>query len=147
VVFVADINAGTPAVAKFATLHATNAATTVLLVCGEQIGLDIEDVESPITGVALAVDVYFTGNVTDVVEDLDFAPFGERYLANIGDDLVFGEIPSGDTEELTVLDFGPEGTNPSETGVLLLYNANFLGGPYSGAPEGNDSFAVTITSE
>ena len=28
---------------------------------------------------------------------------------------------------------------------MLLYNANPFGGPYSGAPEGNDDFAVTIT--
>jgi len=146
-VFVADLNAGTPAAAKFLTLHATNAATTVLLVCGEQIGLGAEDIGAPITGELLAVDIYFTGNVTDVVEDLAFAPFGERYLANIGGEFVFGTIPSGDTEALTVFDFGPDGTNGSETGVLLLYNANFLGGAYSGAPEGNDSFAVTITEE
>jgi hypothetical protein len=31
--------------------------------------------------------------------------------------------------------------------VLLLYNANQFGGPYSGAPEDNDDFAVTITEE
>jgi subtilisin family serine protease len=146
-VFVADLNAGTPAAAKFLTLHATNAATTVLLVCGEQIGLGADDIGAPITGELLAVDIYFTGDVTDVVEELAFAPGGERYLANIGGDVVFGSIPSGATEALTVADFGPDGTNPSETGVLLLYNANFLGGAYSGAPEGNDSFAVTITEE
>jgi hypothetical protein len=146
-VFVADINAGTPAAARFLTLHATNAATTVLLVCGEQIGLGAGDLGTPITGVLLGVDVYFSGNVTDVVEDLAFAPAGERYLANVGGEFVFGSIPSGATEQLTVFDSGPVGTNASETGVLLLYNANFLGGAYSGAPEGNDSFAVTITSE
>jgi hypothetical protein len=92
------------------------------------------------------VDVYFTGNVTDVVEGLAFAPLGERYIAVIGGDPVVGEIPSGDTEELEVLEF-PDGANPSETGVLLLYNANAFGGPYSGAPEDNDDFAVTITAE
>ena len=134
-------------VAFFTTLHATNAATTVLLICGEQIGMNAGDFFAPITGDLLAVDTYFTGTVTDVVEDLAFAPLGERYLADIGGDVVTGEIPSGATEALTVIDFGPDGTNPSETGVLLLYNANFFGGAYSGAPEGNDDFAVTITSE
>jgi minor extracellular serine protease Vpr len=133
--------------AFFFTLHATNAATTVLLICGEQIGMNASDFFTPITGDLLAVDVYFTGNVTDVVEGLAFAPLGERYLAVIGGDVVIGEIPSGDTEELEVEDFGPDGTNPSETGVLLLYNANAFGGPYSGAPEDNDDFAVTIAAE
>jgi len=133
--------------AFFLTLHATNAATTVLLVCGEQIGMNADDFFTPITADLLAVDIYFTGDVTDVVEDLAFAPLGERYVAQIGAVEVFGAIASGATAELTVTDFGPVGTNPSETGVLLLYNANFLGGAYSGAPEGNDDFAVTITSE
>lgn len=147
-VFSLDLN--DPAAAPqafFLTLHATNAATTVLLICGEQIGMNAADFFAPITADLLAVDIYFTGNVTDVVEDLAFAPLGERYLASLDGEVVFGSIASGATEDLTVLDFGATGTNPSETGVLLLYNANFLGGAYSGAPEGNDDFAVTITSE
>jgi subtilisin family serine protease len=131
--------------AFFLTLHATNAATTVLLVCAEQIGMAIDDAFSPIAGDLLAVDTYFTGNVTDTVEGLEFAPFGERYLAVVGGDVVVGAVPAGATEDLEVIDFGPDGTNPSETGVMLLYNANPFGGPYSGAPEGNDDFAVTIT--
>jgi hypothetical protein len=148
VVFAQDLNDPAASLPPFfATLHATNAATTVLLVCAEQIGMTGDDLFAPITGDLLAVDVYFTGNVTDVVEGLEFAPLGERYLAVIGGDVVVGEIPSGATEDLEVIDFGPAGTNPSETGVMLLYNANPFGGPYTGAPEDNDDFAVTITEE
>ena len=148
VVFALDLNdPEATAQAFFATLHATNAATTVLLVCAEQIGMTIDDLFAPISGELLAVDTYFTGNVTDTVEGLEFAPLGERYLAVIGGDVVVGEIPSGSTEDLEVIDFGPAGTNPSESGVMLLYNANPFGGPYSGAPDGNDDFAVTITGE
>jgi minor extracellular serine protease Vpr len=148
IVFTQDLNdPEAPAQAFFFTLHATNAATTVLLVCAEQIGMTIDDAFAPITGDLLAVDIYFTGNVTDVVEGLEFAPFGERYIAVIGGQPVVGLIPPGATEALEVLDFGPDGTNPSETGVMLLYNANNFGGAYSGAPEGNDDFAVTITEE
>ena len=148
VVFTVDLN-DPEALAQpgFFTLHATNAATTVLLVCLEAIGMTAADIGSPITGDLLAVDIYFTGNVTDVVEGLEFAPLGERYLAVIGGSVVVGSIPSGATESLTVIDNGPDGTNPSETGVMLLYNANNFGGAYSGAPEGNDDFAVTITEE
>jgi subtilisin family serine protease len=148
VVFAVDLNdpEAVPQ-AFFATLHATNAATTVLLVCAEQIGMTIDDLFAPISGVLLAVDIYFTGNVTDVVEGLEFAPLGERYLAVVGGGVVIGSIPSGATEALEVIDFGPDGTNPSETGVMLLYNANNFGGAYSGAPEDNDDFAVTITEE
>jgi minor extracellular serine protease Vpr len=146
VVFALDLNdPEATAQAFFFTLHATNAATTVLLACAEQIGMTIDDAFSPINGDLLAVDIYFTGNVTDVVEGLEFAPFGERYLAVVGGDVVVGVIPSGATEDLEVIDVGSAGTNPSETGVLLLYNANQFGGPYSGAPEDNDDFAVTIT--
>jgi subtilisin family serine protease len=148
VVFTVDLNdpEAVPA-ALFATLHATNAATTVLLVCAEQIGMTIDDIGAPISGVLLAVDIYFTGNVTDVVEGLEFAPLGERFLAVVGGSVVVGSIPSGATEQLEVIDFGPDGTNPSETGVMLLYNANNFGGAYSGAPEDNDDFAVTIAEE
>ena len=148
VVFALDLNdPEATAQAFFTTLHATNAATTVLLVCAEQIGMTIDDLFAPISGELLAMDMYFTGNVTDTVEGLEFAPLGERYLAVIDGDVVVGEIPSGATEDLEIIDFGPDGTNPSETGVMLLYNANPFGGPYSGAPEDNDDFAVTITEE
>ena len=73
---------------------------------------------------------HFTGNVTDGVEGLfEFAPLGERYLAVIGGRRrCRGNPERCHRGALEVIAFGPDGTNPSETGVMLLYNANNFGG-------------------
>jgi hypothetical protein len=70
--------------------------------------------------------------------DITVIPGGERYLGLVND------IPFGATETLTVLDFGPEGTNPTETGVLLLLDAARGGGIRGGAPADNEAIAITV---
>lgn len=124
--------------AFFFTDHGTNSGNTVLTFCGEQIGMNATNLGQPIDVQALAVDIYFTGNVTDEITDITVSPGGERYLGLIND------IPSGGTETLTVVDFGAEGTNPTESGVLLFLDAARSGGVRSGAPEGNEALAITV---
>jgi minor extracellular serine protease Vpr len=123
--------------AFFFTDHGTNSGNTVLLLCGEQIGMNASNLGQPIDMDVLAVDIYFTGNVTDSLEDITIIPGGERYLG------ILNDIGSGATEILTVLDFGEAGTNPTETGVLLLLDGARSGGVRGGAPEDNEAIAIT----
>lgn len=67
VTFAVDLATGAASAFFFAD-HETNSANTVLLVCGEQIGLDSTSVTQRKAGVGLAVDIYFQGAVTDVVD-------------------------------------------------------------------------------
>jgi hypothetical protein len=104
----------------FTTDHRTNSANTVLLLCGEQIGMDASDFGSPITADVFGVDFYQSGTERDVIEDVHFSPLGERYLGIVGaDGIAGGPVAAGDTETLSVVDFGPTGTNPDELGLLL----------------------------
>ncbi|HEX6947480.1 MAG TPA: S8 family serine peptidase [Acidimicrobiia bacterium] len=66
VVFAIDLETNA-VTAFFFTDHETNSGNTVLLVCGEQIGLDSQSVKQKKAGVGLAVDIYFQGVVTDLV--------------------------------------------------------------------------------
>ena len=123
--------------AFFFTDHGTNSGNTVLMFCGEQIGMNQTNLGQPMGVQALAVDIYFTGNVTDALTGLTVIPGGERYLGLVND------IPYGDTQTMTVLDFGSEGTNPTETGVLLIQDAS-RGGVRGGAPADNEATAITV---
>lgn len=67
VTFAIDLATGALS-AFFFVDHETNSANTILLVCGEQIGLDSQSVQQKKAGVGLAVDIYFQGVVTDVVD-------------------------------------------------------------------------------
>jgi hypothetical protein len=123
--------------AFFFTDHGTNGANTVLTICGEQIGMNATNLGQEIDMQVLAVDIYFTGLVTDALTDITVIPGGERYLGLVND------IATGATNTLTVLDFGPDGANPTETGVLLLLDAARSTGR-GGAPEGNEALAITV---
>jgi subtilisin family serine protease len=128
--------------AFFFTDHGTNSTNTVLTFCGEQIGMNASNFFQPMDIVVGAFDLYFTGNVTDTVEDLTISPLGERYLGFL-DNFGTGDIPSGATKTLTVLDFGPVDTNPSELGLLLLLDAS-RGAVRGGAPARNEALALPV---
>ncbi|MGI8999315.1 MAG: S8 family serine peptidase [Candidatus Limnocylindria bacterium] len=134
----------------FFTDHATNSGNTVLTICAEQIGLTGADFGTPLSADLLAVDVYFTGRVTDVITDIEFAPLGERYFPVIGDDgFGAGDVPAGGSATLNVLDFGPDDTNPSELGVLLFTDGTRVTADdtvfKTGAPQ--DLEAITLSVE
>ena len=100
--------------AFFFTEHSFNSKNTVLTICGEQIGQNAANFFQPMTVDALAVDIYFQGAVTDAIVGMEISPLGERYL---GFPDTLDPYSSGSIE---VYDFGKVGTNPSESGLLLL---------------------------
>ena len=135
--------------AFFFTDHATNSANTVLTICAEQIGLTGADFGTPLTADLLAVDTYFMGRVTDQILGMEFSPLGERFFPVMGDNFGFGEVPAGGSAELEVLDFGVEGTNPSETGLLLFTDGTLFNGTAlhkTGSPQENEALVLRVTS-
>ena len=117
--FVLDIEAGEES-AFFLTDHRTNSANTVLLFCGEQIGMDATDFFTPIDATVFGVDHYQSGTERDVISDVRFAPLGERYFGifdGVGE--AAGTVAAKTTSTLDVVDFGTDGTNPGELGLLL----------------------------
>lgn len=124
--------------------HGTNDSNTVLFICGEQIGLTAADFGVPMDLDVYAVDNYFSGTVTDSVTGIRVAPLGERYFGIVGaDGFGSGDVAPFGSAKLTVLDFGPRGTNPTERGLLLLQNAA-RGDHRGGAPLGRDAIRVLV---
>jgi hypothetical protein len=130
--------------AFFFTEHGTNSGNTTLTICGEQIGLNASNFFQPMTITGGVVDIYFTGNVTDTFDPVSFSALGERYLG-VFDGTGFGtaDIASGATSLLTILDFGPLGTNPSETGLLILLDGP-RGAVRGGAPANKEVQVITV---
>ncbi len=122
--------------AFFFTDHETNSGNTVLLFCGEQIGMNASNFFDPMDVQALAVDIYFQGAVTDFFTGITISPLGEQYLGIFDAGGVgFTMLPPNAQDTLTVLDFGPL-TNNTETGLLLLYR--------NGAPAKNEAATVLV---
>jgi hypothetical protein len=135
VTWVADLATG-DASAFFYTDHGTNSGNTVLYFCGEQIGMNATNFFQPVDIQVLAVDLYFTGNVTDYLDGITVAPLGERYLGLVSD------IAPGGEETLAVLDFG-SGNDTTETGVLLLLDGA-RGDIRGGAPKGKEAISIKV---
>jgi len=130
VVWVQDL--ATNAVSAYFFLgHPTNSANYYLLLCGEQIGMNADNFFQPMDVMVMASDWYYSGDVTDYTDIFEVSPLGERYLA-IGD-----YVAPGTTETWTVYDFGPDGTNPTAMGVMLL-----LGD----APEDNENMVLPVAA-
>jgi len=125
----------------------TNDSNKIMAICGEQIGMDANDFFDPMDMAIGAFDNYFTGNLTDTLEGMTVAPLGERYFADFGDDaFVSADIPGFDTADMFVADFGPDGTNPSEIGLLLVTNASRGDGTRGGSPASHESVKLLINS-
>ena len=141
VTWVLNVATGT-ASAFFFTDHATNSANTILTFCGDQLGMTAANFFQPMDVLVFAVDYWFTGLVTDYLDGITISPLGERYLGYL-DDFGFGDLASGAMKPLTVIDFGEDGTNPGEKGVLLVLDA-VRSGVKSGAPLGNEALPLEV---
>lgn len=54
-----------------------------------------------------------------------------------------GDVAPGATGDLTIVDFGAAGTNPGESGVLLLLNAG-RGDTRGGALKGKEGLQIQV---
>ncbi len=115
--WVLDVSTGN-AQALFFAEHATNTSNTVLLICGEQIGLSAADMLETIVRVSVtASDLAFNGP-GDVVRGLIMTPLGDRFVAEPRD------IPGSRTGEIVVADLGSAPGTTEALGVLLLTNGD-----------------------
>ncbi len=94
-----------------------------------------------------AFDGFYTGNRTDSVEGITVLPLGERFFGLFGDPADpaqgSGDVARLGTTDLSIVDFGTVDTNPGESGVLLILNAD-RGGARGGSPKGNDALQVQV---
>jgi subtilisin family serine protease len=149
VVFVDQIDGDNDS-ARFFTDHATNSANTTLTICAQQIGLTADDRLTPLAADLLAIDIYFTGRVTDEITGMEFSPLGERFFAVIDGGFGAGVVPPESSAELTVLDFGVDGTNPDEAGLLLFTDGTLFNGEElfkTGSPQANEAIVVHVTDD
>ena len=130
--------------AWFYTDSGTNDSNTILTFCGDQIGLTQADLGTPLTMSVTAYDwLYHAYSITDQINDIHVAPFGERYVGIVGNSVDPIDIPARSTATVTVGDFGPAQTNPSEIGLLLVLNAD-RGAYRGGAAAGRDMLALRV---
>jgi hypothetical protein len=129
--WVFDLNTGALDAWFFAD-HQTNNGNTVLLICGDQIGMDASNFFDPMDVTYSVADWYF-GGPGDEVPTQAISPLGERYFGLV-DGAIFADIEPGATASFEVLDFGPAGTNLDELGVLLLFR--------DGAPAANEALEI-----
>jgi hypothetical protein len=132
VTWVVDWSTGA-AEAFFFTDHDTNSGNTVMLICGDQIGMNATNFFQPFDVTAQATDFFFGGD-GDMLSGITISALGEQYLGVFDNGGVgFTEIPPQGTDRLEILDFGFI-TNNTETGLLLMYRQG-AGGPEAVAIE------------
>ena len=126
--WVVNLSTATAEVLFFAE-HATNTGNTVLLICGEQVGLSAADLQTTNVDVfVVATDFYF-GGPGDTVSGLTIRPQGERFVAETSD------IPGNSTGTMTVTDLGPSSGTSDALGILLFTNGSRGAGSHGGATQ------------
>ena len=80
---------------------------------------------------------------------MEFSPLGERFFPLIDGGFGAGVVPAESSVELTALDFGVDGTNPGETGMLLFTDGTLFNGEElhkTGSPQANEAIVVRVSS-
>jgi len=102
----------------FAVDHRTNSATTVLLICAEQVGLTSSDIGTLVDVSVSAIDHRLSHAVRDTMT-FPVVLGGERFVGIIGNQPYGAPIGAMEDVALGVFDFGAAGTNPTESGLLV----------------------------
>ncbi|MBT8194417.1 MAG: S8 family serine peptidase, partial [Acidimicrobiia bacterium] len=108
----------TSASAFFFAEHATNTGNTVLLICGEQVGLSGTDMLTTSVDVQVTTQDFYYGGPQDVSDVYTITPLGEQYVGLPSD------LGPGEAGSLDVLNFGAFPGNSPELGVLLITNGD-----------------------
>ena len=127
------------ATAFFFAEHATNTGNTVLLICGEQIGLTGTDILATNVDMDVFAQDFYYGGPGDLIEGLTVTPLGERFFALPNDVPGNAADPAG----LQVFDFGPFPGNTPELGVLLFTNGDRGTGARGGATQETEALLFT----
>lgn len=124
--------------AFFFAEHATNTGNTVLLICGEQIGLTGTDMLTTNVDVDVRTQDFYFGGQGDAVEGMTITPLGERYLG------IPNDVAGKSTGLMTVLDFGPFPGNSDELGVMLVTNGDRGPGARGGATAATEAMLFLV---
>ncbi len=124
--------------AYFFAEHATNTGNTVLLICGEQVGLTGTDILSTKVNMAVVAQDFYFGGPGDEVDGLTITPYGERYYAMTED------IAGKSNGTMTVVDFGTFPGNSEELGVMLVTNGDRGAGNRGGATHATEAMLFLV---
>ena len=126
--------------AFFFAEHSTNTGNTVLLICGEQIGMNAANLlATPVNMDVIAQDFYY-GGPGDVVTGLTVTPLGERFFG------VPNDVPgnTNDPAGLSVYDFGLFPSNSLELGLMMITNGDRGTGNRGGATQPTEALLFKV---
>jgi hypothetical protein len=132
--WVLDLATGA-ASAYFYAEHAMNTGNTVLLICGEQIGMNGVDILATQVDMDVIAQDFYYGGPGDLVEGLTVTPLGEQFYGVASDVLGNTYDPTG----LAVYDFGPFPGNTPELGLMLVTNGDRGTGNRGGATQDTEA--------
>ena len=115
------------ATAFFFTEHSMNTGNTVLIICGEQVGLTGTDMLATNVDMDVYAQDWYYGGPGDWVTDLTVTPLGEQYYGMPVD------LAGKTSGAMDVYDFGPFPGNTPELGVMLVTNGDRGSGARGGA--------------
>lgn len=119
--------------AFFYAEHSTNTGNTVLLICGEQIGMNAANLLATNVNMAVLAQDFYFGGPSDLVEGLTVTPLGERFYG------VLSDLAGGASGDLAVYDFGAFPGNSPEKGLLLVTNGDRGAGNRGGATQATEA--------
>jgi len=126
--------------AFFFAEHATNTGNTVLLICGEQIGMNAADMLTNQVDMDVVAQDFYFGGPGDLVENLTVTPLGERFYGVPSDVSGMTSDPDG----LSVYDFGLFPGNTPELGLMLVTNGDRGTGNRGGATQFTEALLFLV---
>jgi subtilisin family serine protease len=125
--------------AFFFAEHSMNTGNTVLVICGEQIGLTGTDLLSTNVDMDVFAQDWYYGGPGDLVEGLTVTPLGEQFFGLPNDVSGLAYDPAG----LSIFDFGPFPGNTPELGLMLITNGDRGPGARGGATQETEALLFT----
>jgi hypothetical protein len=134
VTYALNLATGTASIFFFAE-HAMNTGNTVLLICGEQIGMNAANLLATNVNMYVIAQDFYYGGPGDMVEGLTVTPLGEQFYG------VPNDVPGKtyDPAGLAVYDFGLFPGNTPELGLLLFTNGDRGAGNRGGATQDTEA--------
>jgi hypothetical protein len=117
-----------------------NTGNTVLLVCGEQVGLTGTDMLATNVDVEVYTQDWYYGGPGDLVDGITITPYGEQFYG------VTTDLPGNtyDPLGLLVYDFGLFPGNTPELGLMLVTNGDRGSGARGGATQGTEALLFML---
>jgi len=124
----------------FYTEHSTNTGNTVLLICGEQVGLTGTDMEATNVDIAVEAQDWYYEGPGDFIDGLTVTPLGEQYYG------IPADVPANtyDAAGLYVYDFGLFPGNTPELGLMLFTNGDRGSGARGGATQDTEALLFLV---